>query len=111
MDLSASITEDTELSLSKPNTEDEASLFEHISKAVVTAPRSTDPANPSWHEKILLYDPIVLEDLTAWLNLGQLTRVGRDAEVSPGEVKRWCESKSICCLWRVNLRGKERKRY
>ncbi|VUC22294.1 unnamed protein product [Clonostachys rosea] len=111
MDLSASINEDTELSLSISNSDDEASLFERISKAVVTAPRSTDPANPSWHEKILLYDPIVLEDLTAWLNLGQLTRVGHDAEVSPGEVKRWCESKSICCLWRVNLRGKERKRY
>ncbi|CAH0056478.1 unnamed protein product [Clonostachys solani] len=111
MDLSASINEDTELSLSVSNSEDEASLFEYISTAVVTAPRSTDPANPSWHEKILLYDPIVLEDLTAWLNLGQLTRVGRDTEVSPGEVKKWCESKSICCLWRVNLRGKERKRY
>jgi hypothetical protein len=60
---------------------------------------------------MLLYDPIVLEDLASWLNSGQLTRVGCDEEVNPGELKKWCESKSVCCLWKVNLRGKERKRY
>ncbi|PNY24350.1 Structure-specific endonuclease subunit SLX4 [Tolypocladium capitatum] len=111
VDLTLSLDEDTELSLSMPPTDQQSALFLHITKAVTTSPRTTDPAKPSWHEKILLYDPIVLEDLTSWLNCGQLTRVGYDGEASVGEVKKWCESKSVCCLWKVNLRGKERKRY
>lgn len=103
--------EDNELSLTMAPDAKQEALFKRITEAVTSAPRSTDPAHPSWYEKMLLYDPIVLEDLTAWLNSGQLTRVGYDGEVNPGEVKKWCESKSVCCLWRVNLRGKERKRY
>lgn len=111
VDLTLSLDEDTEVSLAMSPTDQQSALFAHITKAVTTAPRTTDPANPSWHEKILLYDPVVLEDLTSWLNCGQLTRVGHDGEASVGEVKKWCESKSVCCLWKVNLRGKERKRY
>lgn len=107
VDLSTSVMDDTDLNLSG----DQSLGYEYITKAVQSAPRTTDPKNPSWHEKILLYDPIVLEDFTTWLNCGQLTRVGFDGEVSTMEVKQWCESKSICCLWKVNLRGKERKRY
>ncbi|PFH62951.1 hypothetical protein XA68_10967 [Ophiocordyceps unilateralis] len=107
--LSADETELT-LTMSSP-TDQQRELFTHISKAVTTAPRTREPTQPSWHEKILLYDPIVLEDLTAWLNSGQLTRVGLDEEVSPAEVKAWCESKSICCVWRMSLHGKVRKRY
>lgn len=110
VDLSLSMEEDTELSISISAC-DKPSSFEYISKAITTAPRSKDVNNPSWHEKILMYDPIVLEDLTAWLNCGPLTKAGYDDEVSSGEVKKWCESRSICCLWKVNLRGKERKRY
>jgi len=106
-----SIEEDAELSLTVSPTDQQSNLFGFITKAVTTAPRSTDPQNPSWHEKMLMYDPIVLEDLTAWLNSGQLDRVGYDNEVAPGEVKQWCESKSVCCLWRFNLNGKERKRF
>ncbi|KAI9172207.1 Structure-specific endonuclease subunit SLX4 [Paramyrothecium foliicola] len=110
VDLSVSVSDDTDLSLAPAATDDQEALFSSVTKAVTTAPRTTDPADPSWYEKILMYDPIVLEDLTAWLNSGQLTRVGFDGEVNPGEVKQWCESKSVCCLWKVNLRGKERKR-
>ncbi|KOS17530.1 Structure-specific endonuclease subunit SLX4 [Escovopsis weberi] len=88
-----------------------ASTFSYVTRAVRSAPRATDPAKPSWHEKMLLYDPIILEDLTAWLNGGELSRVGYDGEVSVADVKRWCESRSICCLKRENLRGQERKRY
>ncbi|KAK5992575.1 Structure-specific endonuclease subunit SLX4 [Cladobotryum mycophilum] len=110
VDLSLSLDDDTDPSLSL-DTSEQSVLFAYITKAVTTAPRTTNPANPSWHEKILLYDPIILEDLTSWLNCGQLTRVGCDSEVNTGELKKWCESKSICCLWKVNLRGKERKRY
>ncbi|KAI0473835.1 hypothetical protein GGR56DRAFT_649221 [Xylariaceae sp. FL0804] len=109
MDLSA--TDEGDLSLAMSPTDQQTHLFKHISKAVISAPRSRDPSNPSWHEKMLLYDPIVLEDLASWLNAGELTRVGYDEEVSPSDVKKWCESKSVICLWRQNLNGKERKRY
>ncbi|KAK0255464.1 5'-flap endonuclease [Friedmanniomyces endolithicus] len=54
-----------------------AKLFQQVTAAVKAAARSADPAKPSWHQKILLYDPIVLEDLTAWVNaqgLGLLVR-------------------------------------
>ncbi|KFA64476.1 hypothetical protein S40285_01086 [Stachybotrys chlorohalonatus IBT 40285] len=112
IDISLSLGEETDLPLNvAPTDNSQESLFSYVLKAITTAPRSTDPVNPSWHEKILLYDPVVLEDLTSWLNSGQLTRVGFDGEISPAEVKQWCESKSVCCLWRVSLRGKERKRY
>jgi hypothetical protein len=44
-------------------------LFPQITAVVKAAPPASAPAQPlSWYEKILLYDPIVLEDLTAWLN-------------------------------------------
>lgn len=110
--LDVSITEDTEMSLlaESPTTQQEA-LFQSITRAVTSAPRSRDPADPSWHEKMLMYDPIILEDLAAWLNGGQLDSVGYDGEVAPADVKKWCESNSVCCLWRVNLNGKERKRF
>ncbi|KAI8691664.1 Structure-specific endonuclease subunit SLX4 [Fusarium sp. Ph1] len=111
LDLSLSTGDDTELSLTGTQNDQEVVLFEYIAKAIRSAPRTTDPMEPSWHEKILLYDPIVLEDLAAWLNTGELSRVGYDGEVNPNDVKKWCESQSICCLWRVNLRGKERKRF
>jgi hypothetical protein len=52
-----------------------------------------------------------LEDLTVWLNTGALEKAGWDGEVDPKEVKKWCESKSICCLWKENLRGGTRSRY
>ncbi|KHN94662.1 Structure-specific endonuclease, subunit SLX4 [Metarhizium album ARSEF 1941] len=111
VDLAMLVDNDSELSLAMTPTDAQACLFAHITKAVTTAPRTTDPANPSWYEKILLYDPIVLEDLASWLNSGQLSRVGYDEEVNPVDLKSWCELRSICCLWKVNSRGKERKRY
>jgi Slx4 endonuclease len=43
-------------------------LFPKITEVVKTAPPSTDSAILTWYDKILLYDPIVIEDLTAWLN-------------------------------------------
>lgn len=110
-DLELSITEDTEMSLmvGSPTTR-EMEVFDYITKAVKTEPPTRDVTQPSWHEKMLMYDPVILEDMAAWLNSGQLDRVGYDGEVAASEVKSWCESKSICCLWRVNLRGRERKR-
>ncbi|KAK8034132.1 hypothetical protein PG993_009127 [Apiospora rasikravindrae] len=109
--LDLSISEDADMSLNLSPTDQESSSFTFITKAVTSAPRSTDPQNPSWHELMLMYTPVVLEDLAAWLNAGELTRVGYDAEVSPAQVKQWCESKSVICLWRANGKGGSRKRY
>ncbi|KAG0651208.1 Structure-specific endonuclease subunit slx4 [Hyphodiscus hymeniophilus] len=86
-------------------------LFKYITAAVKTTPPATDPSSPSWYEKMLLYDPIIIEDLTVWLNTGALEKAGWDGEVDPKEVKKWCESKSVCCLWKENLRGGSRSRY
>ncbi|KAJ2996901.1 hypothetical protein NUW58_g822 [Xylaria curta] len=109
LDLTTSDEGDMSLTLSPTN--QQAELFKHITMAVTSAPRSQDPSNPSWYEKMLLYDPIILEELASWLNGGELTRTGYDGEVSPFDVKKWCESKSVICLWRQNMNGKERKRY
>ena len=88
-----------------------AFLFAKIQEAVVHSAPSHDAASPSWHEKILLYDPVVLEDLTVWLNTVGLARVGVDDEVAPSFVRDWCEAQSICCLWRLNFRGAERVQF
>ena len=119
----------------------QTALFPQITKSITSAPpsgRDTDlTAAPTWHEKILLYDPIVLEDLTAWLNAQgvrtELERLkpkvktrGRKKKDAPPEVdewevvrdevkawmvQKWCEENSVCCLWREGLRGGVKGRY
>ena len=89
----------------------DARLFAEVTKAITTFPPSHDPDNLTFHQKMLIYEPIVLEDLTAWLNAEGLNRVGEDNEVSPEQVKAWCEWRSVCCLWRENLRGGARARW
>ncbi|OAA55267.1 nudix domain containing protein [Niveomyces insectorum RCEF 264] len=81
-------TDETDLSLALALTGQEADLFRYITKAVVTAPRAKDTANPSWHEKILMYDTIILETFTAWLNDGPLLAAGYDGPVTAIEVKK-----------------------
>ncbi|KAK6850032.1 hypothetical protein PG995_013865 [Apiospora arundinis] len=110
--LDLSISEDVgDMSLNLSPTDQESSSFMYITKAVTTTPPSKDPQNPSWYELMLMYTPVILEDLAAWLNAGELTRVGYDGEVSPAQLKLWCESKSVICLWRANSKGGTRKRY
>ena len=87
-----------------------SSILPQITKAILTQPATHDPANLTWHEKILLYDPLVLEELTIWLNTQGLAAVDEDGEVEVGMVREWCDSKGVCCLWRENLRGGERGR-
>ncbi|KAK5162734.1 5'-flap endonuclease [Saxophila tyrrhenica] len=110
-----------------------AATFTRITQAVKAGPRTDNSDKPSWWQKILLYDPIVLEDLTAWLNeRGMKVEVkkqnprpkkkGRkkkdDAEIAeepewevveeplqPWMVQKWCEEMSVCCLWNGGLRG------
>lgn len=107
MDLS--LTDDADMSLIVSPTDEAAKLFSLITKAITTSPRSTDPAKPSWHEKILMYEPVILEDLTEWLNGGELTKVGFDGGVTPAKVKQWCESKSVLSIWKATRKGRERK--
>ena len=82
-----------------------------IMKAVINQSPTNDPNNLSWREKMLMYEPIVIEDLAVWLNRDGLGKVGEDDEVGPGQVKTWCESRSICCLWKENLKGGQRGRW
>lgn len=86
-------------------------LFLKITEAITTAPPTHNPQNLTWFEKIVLYDPIVLEDLATWLNTEGLGRVGVDEEVGPAVVREWCEGRGVCCLWRENLRGRARARF
>ena len=44
------------------------SICAFITAHIRSIPPTTDPKKPSWHEKILMYDPIILEDFTAYLN-------------------------------------------
>lgn len=85
-------------------------LASQITKAVRLQPRSfsDDCKRPSWHEKIMMYDPIVLEDFATWLNVEGLGLVHEDREVSAEFVRQWCESNGICCGFRKNSRLSER---
>ncbi|KXJ96184.1 hypothetical protein Micbo1qcDRAFT_158400, partial [Microdochium bolleyi] len=85
LDLSSADAAEMSLALTPP-TDNEEVLFKHVTDIVKATPRSTNPAEPSWHERMLLYDPIVVEDFAAWLNSGELTKVGYDAEVSAADV-------------------------
>ncbi|KAJ4996325.1 Structure-specific endonuclease subunit SLX4 [Colletotrichum sp. SAR 10_66] len=112
VDASLSITEDTEMSLAaSPKSQESAALFECITEAVTTAPPTTDPKKPTFHEMMLMYDPIVLEDLATWLNTGQLSRVGYDGEVSAVEVKQWCATRiAIMSQKRASSSSKEKEK-
>ena len=102
-----------ESSLSSPPLDDEgrqAQLFAAITRAIRAQPPATDPAKPSWHEKILLYHPIVLEDLATWLNTDGLRTVGVDDEVGPAVCRAWCEGRGICCLWKMGWTGSRKTR-
>lgn len=79
-----------------------ARLFPLLTAIVKTEPPTTDPKKPSWHEKILMYDPIIAEDFTDWLkdriNVEGLEKNG----LKPWMVQKWCEENSICCVMKNN---------
>lgn len=109
--LSLPLDTSTNIASTAVKNKDRAHLFSQITKAVITFPPSHDPKSLTWYEKMLMYDPIVLEDLTIWLNAEGLAKIGEDDEVWPTLVKEWCEERSVCCLWRENLRGGARGRW
>ncbi|KAJ8113063.1 hypothetical protein OPT61_g4727 [Boeremia exigua] len=56
-----------------------SSICAAITTHVRSIPPTTVPKEPSWHEKILIYDPIILEDFTAYLNSNTKLRTYRRA--------------------------------
>lgn len=72
-------------------------IHTQITNAINAAPATHSVTHLTFRERILLYDPIVLEDLIAWLNTEGLGMVGIDEEVGIGVVKEWCERESVCC--------------
>ena len=92
-------------------------VFAAITTTVKSQPIDKDPERLTWHEKMLLYDPIVLEDLTAWLNQEQAMTAAKaelgddDQGLEAWMVQLWCEDKSVCCLWREGLRGGVKAKY
>ncbi|KAK5097586.1 5'-flap endonuclease [Lithohypha guttulata] len=95
------------------NTSTDVPLASRILEAIQLAPPDNTArnhyTNPTWHEKILLYDPIVLEELTAWLNTEGFSAIGEDREIDVSEVKDWCHANGICCLWKGGWRGNKKK--
>jgi Slx4 endonuclease len=98
-----------------PTLSDEAKqqqTFDRISRAILSqAPPENACSMPNFHQKILMYDPIVIEDLAAWLNTKGLGDIGVDTEVGTAEVRAWCERNSVCCLWKEGLWGGTRSRH
>lgn len=91
-------------------------LFPRITEVVKGMSRG-EVGKPSWWEKMLMYDPIVIEDLTAWLEEQGVRVPGYNEGASEGGkvkgwmVQKWCEDKSVCCLWREGLRGGVKYQY
>jgi Slx4 endonuclease len=83
------------------------SVFQKITDTVMSTPRSVDLRNSTWYEKMLMYEPIVLEDFTAWLNESGLV-VGEKELLLPWMAQKWCEEQSVCCLWKLNNRNTAR---
>ncbi|KAF2439885.1 hypothetical protein P171DRAFT_476298 [Karstenula rhodostoma CBS 690.94] len=62
-------------------------LFPALTFLIRSLPPTTDASNPSWHEKILMYDAIVVEDFTAFLNTHDHVRTYKRA--TQKQVKAW----------------------
>ncbi|KAF1979033.1 hypothetical protein BU23DRAFT_595501 [Bimuria novae-zelandiae CBS 107.79] len=62
-------------------------LFPAITALIRSLPPSTDISRPSWHEKILMYDPIVVEDFTTFLNTHEQIHAYQKA--TQKQVKVW----------------------
>jgi hypothetical protein len=63
------------------------SLFAYLTSLICSLPPSTATAKPSWHEKILMYDAIVAEDFTAFLNTHDHMRTFKRA--TQKQIKAW----------------------
>lgn len=68
-------------------------IFAQITTHIRSLSPTTDPANPTWHEKILMYDPIVLEDFTSYLNASTSIRVFKKA--TQKQIKAWNQQRKV----------------
>ncbi|KAI9859559.1 MAG: 5'-flap endonuclease [Vezdaea acicularis] len=64
-----------------------------LTRAIKSQPPTHSPLTPSWAEKFLMFDPIPLEELTAWLNTQGLRSVGVGEKVGLEMVKTWVEGR------------------
>jgi hypothetical protein len=62
-------------------------LFANITSTIRALPPTNNPSKPSWHEKILMYDAIILEDFTAFLNTTLRLRTWKKATLK--QAKAW----------------------
>ncbi|KAF3920030.1 hypothetical protein ABW21_db0205347 [Orbilia brochopaga] len=80
---------------------DTGALFKHIAAAIKQQPASGDMLAPSWWQRILMNETIVLEDFADWLSdcgvreavwetCGIVGQTGKLAAV-----KMWCEARSV----------------
>ncbi|KAK6344965.1 5'-flap endonuclease [Orbilia javanica] len=92
---------------------DTSTLFKHIAAAIKKQPTSLDLRNPSWWQRILMNETIVLEEFSEWLVKSGLQAAGMDesvwidcgvcdshADTSSMEqkadvVKMWCDARSV----------------
>ncbi|KAF2669238.1 hypothetical protein BT63DRAFT_424973 [Microthyrium microscopicum] len=88
------------------------SVFARITKLVTSLPRSQSLREPTWYERMLMYEPIVIEEFTKWLNERgvQAGEGDTQGEVLPWMTQQWCEDQSICCVWKLTNRKTSRKR-
>jgi hypothetical protein len=70
-----------------------STLFSRITSLIRSLPPTTNPTKPSWHEKILMYDPIILEDFTAFLNTHPSIRSYRKA--TQKQIRSWKKSSKV----------------
>ncbi|EUC45142.1 hypothetical protein COCMIDRAFT_37104 [Bipolaris oryzae ATCC 44560] len=68
-------------------------IFAQITAHIRSLPPTKDPTKPTWHEKILMYDPIVLEDFTSYLNDRTSIRVFKKA--TQKQVKAWNQQQRV----------------
>lgn len=53
----------------------------------------------SFYHSILMYDPIILEDIASWLN-----SMFYPEKVDVEDVKAWCETNGVCCVRSESLK-------
>jgi hypothetical protein len=83
-------------------------LFGKIAEAVKTNGKMGDTS--SFYFRILMYDPISLEELMTWLNAKGLRSVGTGEQVNAADVRAWCDVNGVCLASEMTQRGSERKR-
>ena len=80
-------------------------ILDFITQAITSATPTHNPGILTWHERILMYEPLIIEDLTRWLNEEGLGKVATDEEVGTAKVREWCERRGVCWAWRGGWRG------